>query len=56
MENTNIVNNNVYINSLEASEIWEHMHRNEMHRKKFISNNFACMLPNSLQLDKLKEL
>ncbi|URZ00583.1 coiled-coil domain-containing protein [Clostridium felsineum] len=44
-------NKNIYINSWEAGEIWEHVN---LH--KYLKQDFAGMLAYSLQLDKLKEL
>lgn len=43
-------NKSVYIMSLDASEIWEHMHRDREPKREFIG-----MLPDSLGLDKLYE-
>lgn len=44
-------NNNVYIMSLEATDIYNHMYRND--RNKNINKNFVGMIPCSLELDKL---
>jgi len=44
-------NNNVYIPSLQASNIYEHLHRN-----KELKFSNVGMIPNSLELDKLKEI
>lgn len=42
-------NKNVYIKSLEASDIYLHMHKN-----KKLNNNYVGMLPSSLELDQLE--
>ncbi|URZ06799.1 hypothetical protein [Clostridium felsineum] len=44
-------NKNIYINSWEVGEIWEHINLG-----KYLKQDFAGMLAYSLQLDKLKEL
>ncbi|PNT94161.1 hypothetical protein [Clostridium thermosuccinogenes] len=45
------MNNNVYIMSIEAAELWEHMYRSKNLKKEYIG-----MLPESLGLDKLHNM